>query len=700
MFKIRCFTSIISFTLITVLIFAAVTCGLTISADSDEGAVYAPSGYGERRYYRTYTCEDGDNLIENFSCDSEEFWQDGAGYVTVTAEKSYEGNTSLKVDGKGLYLKKISGLLPETWYYLSLYGMSELGIPLTDINFGIADADGNLFENRNTDFEEALDLRAAASKQEITILCRDGSWYNRTYRFYTGDNTEVNFFITGTKGVMYLDDIRIFEASKSIDPNVKQVYDDLTVANSKEDNYVCADSDNLFNNGMFDNGAEFWEDFNGINKCVEVVTSKGNGLLHYKSTDMQYYYLPKIYIESGKYYTFSFWSMNLNGSGAKYGILSLNNPKDFISEVTAVSSGYGEWNLTSIRFKANTETAVCLAIFDNGGEAIFDKIRLFESKKGYSAELYEDMPVFGGAFSGSVFGTDGIDAALPDAQSAWQMSYNSSNEYYDYSGVDFGNYGANLIPDSTVSQFNEDGTYKSYYDLVSSNNGGVVLNANAWWDKAGNRYQYFFNNSNAYASMNKLGYYSNDITLSHTKDSSGVLTAPERTNIYLPLPSLQAKTYYLVTAWLNPSKATTLTTRIYNSNIDKLSEKMVYVNAGWQRVTWLYYTGANQQNEAIFGVYGDDSLYIDDVAVYELDCEYAEKCVMAGKLTAPSQKMLGDINGDNLINIKDLVRIKKVLSASTGDYVRVNADINYDGEISTPDVVQLKKHLLGLLTLN
>ena len=683
------------------MLFATVTCGLSISADSDEGAAYAPSGYGERRYYNTYICSDGDNLIENSSCDSEAFWQDGSGYVTVTAEKSYEGNTSLKADGNGMYQKKISGLQSETWYYLSLYGMSESLNPLTDINFGIADADGKLFENVNTAFEEALDLRAAASKQEITILCRDGSWYNRTYKFYTGDNTEVNFFITGTKGVMYLDDIRIFEASKAVNPNVIQVYDDLMVADGAESNYLCADSDNLFNNGMFDNGAEFWEDFNGINKCVEVVTSKGNGLLHYKSTDMQYYYLPKIYIESGKNYTFSFWSMNLNGSGAKYGILSLNNPKDFISEVTAVSSGYGEWNLTSIRFKANTETAVCLAIFDNGGEAIFDKIRLFESKKGYSAELYEDMPVFGGAFSGSVLGTDGVDSALSDSQSAWQMSYNSSNGYYDYSGIDFGNYGTNLISDPTVSQF-ENGVYKDYYDLSADSRGFSVLNSSAWWDKVPNRYQYFDAKSKIYSSAKSLGYTSANSSLSHTADDSGVLIAPKTTNIYLPLPSLQSKTYYLVTAWINPitTGKTVLTTRLFDSNFNEIGKKAAEVKSGWQRVSWLYYTGVSPQSEAVFSVYCDSDVYIDDVAVYELDREYAEKYLTAGKLTAPSQKMLGDINGDNLINIKDLVRIKKVLSASTGDYVRVNADINYDGEISTPDVVQLKKHLLGLLTLN
>ena len=317
-------------------------------------------------------------------------------------------------------------------------------------------------------------------------------------------------------------------------------------------------------------------------------------------------------------------------------------------------------------------------------------------KRKYGNRLLSVIVAFSIVFA-TILGTISLtvrssDGELPEAASAVYMTNT------DYSEIEFSDYGANLIPDSNVSQFNEDGTYKSYYDLVSSNNGGVVLNANAWWDKAGNRYQYFFNNSNAYASMNKLGYCSNDITLSHTKDSSGVLSVPSKKNLFLPLPVLEAKTYYVVTAWINPSKATTLTTRIYNSNIGKLSEKMVWANAGWQRVTWLYYTGADQQKEAIFGVYGDESLYIDDVAVYKLDDAYGTECVNNSKLLSNREIVLGDVNCDDKIDILDLVRIKKVLAEVTCDYLPANAKLDSDNDVTAADMAILKQYLIGSIT--
>ena len=284
---------------------------------------------------------------------------------------------------------------------------------------------------------------------------------------------------------------------------------------------------------------------------------------------------------------------------------------------------------------------------------------------------------------------------LPDEVNVIQMTY-SDTEYYDYSDIDFAEYGENLVPDSTVSQFDENGTYTSYYDLASNDKGEVVLNSNAWWDKVPNRYQYFYNNSSAFASMKTLGYLSNDASLSHTADGSGVLTFGANQNIYLPLPQLQDKTYYLVTAWVNQAEDITLTTGIWDSNLATLNTFSKWAfPSGWQRVSWLYYTGANEQIQPVFHMYTNASGYIDDVAVYELDSDYAVKCINAGKLVTPVHKMLGDVNGDTLINIKDLIRIKKALAKVTQDYIRINADIDSDGEITAADISELKKYLMG-----
>ena len=401
---------------------------------------FSPSGYGERRYYTGYTCEAENNLIANSACDDTTYWVDASGYATVTSEKSYEGNTSLKFSGNGTYRKTITGLKANTWYYLSLYGMSDSSEGITDINFGIADTEGRPFENPISTYETSHYMRNNASKQEITILCPDGTWYNRTYCFYTEENTSVDFFVTGTKGTMYLDDIRLYEKANAIKTQTNASYDDIMVYEYEEENFVCDESKNLITNGLFDNGTQFWGNFNGINKFAEVVTSEGNKMLHYKSSGMCYYYMANAQIEAGKEYTFSFWTMNLNGEGAKFGIASLDNPRAFISEVCNVSDDYGVWKLVSIRFKADTSSTVCLAIYDNGGEAVFDKVRLFESSNGYSIALKDDVPVGGTVFTDSVLGSDGLQQTSNNESnntgnnSNTNIGSNNSGTSYNYSG--------------------------------------------------------------------------------------------------------------------------------------------------------------------------------------------------------------------------------------------------------------------------
>ena len=264
------------------------------------------------------------------------------------------------------------------------------------------------FENPISAHELSHWTRKSASREEITIKYPDGTWYNRVYQFNTGDNTEVYFFIKGIKGVEYFDDIEIFEAAKSKPRKPSVLVDNLDTINDEETRFACDEKYNLIPNGMFDKGTEFWKNFNGMNKFVEVVTSEGNKMLHYKGTNRSYYYLPTVKLEANKTYTFSFWYRTLNGEKAKFGIVSRKNPCSFITAPREITQNRGEWTLVSITFKTFEESRVSLAIFNKDGEAVFDKIRLFESEHGYELSLEEDMPKGGLTFSDSALGTEGL----------------------------------------------------------------------------------------------------------------------------------------------------------------------------------------------------------------------------------------------------------------------------------------------------
>lgn len=285
---------------------------------------------------------------------------------------------------------------------------------------------------------------------------------------------------------------------------------------------------------------------------------------------------------------------------------------------------------------------------------------------------------------------------LPDAAAA--INVTDSTE----AGVYFGAYGENLIPDSTVSQFNEDGTYKSYYDLENDSTVGTVLNANAWWDKAANRYQYFTENRAAYSGMKAQGYVSADTTLSHTKDGSGALVLPGDTNrttyFYLPLPSVQAKTYYLITAWAKVDNTQLWTELYYDAGQKVKANDKTFENNGWVRISWIYYTGADAHTEPMLLIRSNKEVYIDDIAMYELGDDYGTACVENKKLSANREIVLGDVNCDDEIDLLDLVRIKKVLAEVTSDYLAANADVDKDGGVATTDMAMLKQYLMGSIT--
>lgn len=60
--------------------------------------------------------------------------------------------------------------------------------------------------------------------------------------------------------------------------------------------------------------------------------------------------------------------------------------------------------------------------------------------------------------------------------------------------------------------------------------------------------------------------------------------------------------------------------------------------------------------------------------------------------------MMGDVNGDEEVNIRDLVRFKRYKANEEVEFNTAAADINGDGEVTAEDIVALRKVILGVET--
>ena len=59
------------------------------------------------------------------------------------------------------------------------------------------------------------------------------------------------------------------------------------------------------------------------------------------------------------------------------------------------------------------------------------------------------------------------------------------------------------------------------------------------------------------------------------------------------------------------------------------------------------------------------------------------------------EHMPGDINGDGVVNTKDLTRLMKYLSGEEVDVVSEAADVNGDGAVNGKDLTRLMKYISG-----
>ena len=85
-------------------------------------------------------------------------------------------------------------------------------------------------------------------------------------------------------------------------------------------------------------------------------------------------------------------------------------------------------------------------------------------------------------------------------------------------------------------------------------------------------------------------------------------------------------------------------------------------------------------------------LFSDDTAFTDINCTVA-----AADLTikAASTVLPGDVNGDGVVNNKDLTRLQRYLAGWAVEINEANSDCNGDGVINNKDLTRLQRYLAG-----
>ena len=159
------------------------------------------SAYGRRTYFGPMNCDAENNIITQEILEKEASKCTG-NILIENGVLEFCNHVDFKIE---------FDVIPNSWYYLMLDGRVKDEI-YSDLEFGIADCKGFVLPNIHTERELGFFVFEKGLDDILTVKGQDGSWYTRTYKFYSGQNDKMSFFVTANKGTVDLKDIRICPA--------------------------------------------------------------------------------------------------------------------------------------------------------------------------------------------------------------------------------------------------------------------------------------------------------------------------------------------------------------------------------------------------------------------------------------------------------------------------------------------------------
>jgi len=316
---------------------------------------------------------------------------------------------------------------PNTDYWLTL----KIKTPtLSDENtaklyYGIANVDTNEFLlGKDPNSEE---YRVFTYTEQLNVVAPDDDWHLISAKFRTADETKLMFVIRGKESVSYFDDIYFFEDANKLKYTSKnERISDVSVTDKKPTLlHIKPNGTNLFENSEFNNGDSFWNTEgdgnvmfeNQLSVVVDKATLRGNQLKYSNSNKYpnRIYYIKWVDVQPHTEYTFAakckiikwvddktvpataidedktVYKNAYTLQGGFFGLISGYRSDNEISQNQMLptpvikykfsSENYKNsvWREVTVTFNSEDRNRVGFMIFDGGGEALIDDVRLFKT---------------------------------------------------------------------------------------------------------------------------------------------------------------------------------------------------------------------------------------------------------------------------------------------------------------------------------
>ena len=379
--------------------------------DGDYVAPYMISGY--RRFEDrgvawsiAYICDDEDNLITNGGFEEDGNWKQstlmGSGDITVTTDKVHSGKKALHFKTQNVARPTMNimyiDVKPNTDYYFTVFARAEQrdSVNKNDIRFGIVDPyNGEFIKTSNRNYEV-----------HGLFVSSDDAYHIVRFNFNSGNAKRIGIGFKGASSSLFVDDMYLFESTdaKLYNPPLRDMKS-VTVTSSAPEKLDCDDNRNLIENGNFSgDDISFWESAGSYGYTAQIKntgTTRGKAMhytanLKYTGNPKKTYLIKWIQVEPDTEYTFTAEYSILKVGNGGFGMINGNywHPDkilmyEFNDEDIAENS---KWTRASFSFNTSDYKRVGFFVYDGGGEAYVDNIKLFKTSDGKTLNEIDDFP--------------------------------------------------------------------------------------------------------------------------------------------------------------------------------------------------------------------------------------------------------------------------------------------------------------------